>query len=175
VDSSWLQNPQTLHLDVSLNEKHIAYVEKLFEIKYLRTVVKNLLKKRVIMKEKYLLTNISASGGLGDNPESKFLTKVEEIIESHFSAPDFSINTLSEKLNVSRSHLCRKFKSVTGKSPSDFIKVVRLKKGAEMILREDLGINELAYEVGFNLPLHFISSFKKCFGKTPKEYALGKN
>jgi len=152
-----------------------AYVEKPFEIKYLRTVVNNLLKQRAAMKEKYLLENINLAGGAGNKTDSKFLAKVEEIVESHYSDPDFSIVTLSEKLNVSRSQLFRKFKSVTGKSPSDFLRVVRLKKAAEIILQGDLGINEVAYEVGFVSPSHFISRFKKYFGKTPKEYAQKKN
>lgn len=151
-----------------------AYVEKPFEINYLTTVVNNLLKQRAVMKEKYLLENIHAAGGSDNSSHSKFLIKVEQIIESHFSDPEFSINTLSEKLNVSRSQLFRKFKSVTGKSPSDFIKVVRLKKAAELILGSELGVNEVAYEVGFNSPSHFISSFKKYFGKTPREYAASK-
>lgn len=151
-----------------------AYVGKPFEIRYLRTVVHNLLKQRAAMKEKYLLENIHAAGSMGNKTESKFLGKVEEIMESHYSDPDFSIVTLSEKLNVSRSQLFRKFKLVTGKSPSDFIRIVRLKKAAEMILRGDRGVNEVAYEVGFNSPSHFISSFKKYFGKTPKEYAYTK-
>ena len=152
-----------------------AYVEKPFEIKYLRTVVNNLLKQRALIKEKYLLENIHAAGGVSNNLESKFLTRLEEILNKHYSDPDFSIITLSEKLNVSRSQLFRKFKSVTGKSPSDFIRVVRLKKAAELILRSDLGVNEVAYAVGFNSPSHFITSFKKYFGKTPKEYAISKN
>ena len=152
-----------------------AYVEKPFEIKYLQTVVNNLLKQRVAMKEKYLLDNIHAAGSMMNKTESKFLGKVEEIMESHYSDPDFSIATLSEKLNVSRSQLFRKFKLVTGKSPSDFIRIVRLKKAAEMILRDGMGVNEVAYESGFNSPSHFISCFKKYFGQTPKEYATGRN
>jgi AraC-like DNA-binding protein len=76
---------------------------------------------------------------------------------------------------VSRSQLFRKFKTVTGKSPGDIIRSVRLKKAAEIILRGEMGVNEVAYEVGFNSPSHFISSFKKYFGKTPKEYAANKS
>jgi len=152
-----------------------AYVEKPFEIKYLRTVANNLLKQRAAMKEKYLLENIHAAGGINSITDSKFLAKVEEILDSHYSDPDFSIVNLSEKLNVSRSQLFRKFKSVTGKSPSDFIRIVRLKKAAEIILREDIGINEVAYKVGFNSPSYFILSFKKYFGKTPREYAAGRS
>ncbi len=152
-----------------------AYVEKPFEIKYLQTVVNNLLKQRVAMKEKYLLENIHAAGSMTNKTESKFLKKVEEIMENHYSDPGFSIITLSEKLNVSRSQLFRKFKLVTGKSPSDFIRIVRLKKAAEMILRDDIGVNEVAYESGFNSPSHFISCFKKYFGKTPKDYAASVN
>jgi CheY-like chemotaxis protein len=80
-----------------------AYVEKPFEIKYLHTVVNNLLKQRAAMKEKYLLENIHLAGGAGNKTDSMFLAKVEEILESHCSDPDFSIVTLSEKLNVSRT------------------------------------------------------------------------
>lgn len=151
-----------------------AYVEKPFEIKYLRTVVNNLLKQRAAMKEKYLLENIYSAGGHHNSSEASFLKRVEDIMADHFSDPEFSVITLSEKLNVSRSQLFRKFKSVTGRSPSDFVRHVRLKKAAEIILQGDVGVNEVAYEVGFNTPSHFISCFKKYFGKTPKEYAMSK-
>ncbi len=151
-----------------------AYVEKPFEFKFLNTVVTNLLNQRAAMKEKYLLENLMLAGNSQDHVESKFLKKVEEIVINYLSDPEFSIVVLSDKLNVSRSQLFRKFKSITGKSPSDFIRILRLKKAAEIMLHDDIGVNEVAYAVGFTTPSHFIASFKKYFGKTPREYAQTK-
>jgi signal transduction histidine kinase/DNA-binding response OmpR family regulator len=148
-----------------------AYIEKPFEIKYLDSVIHNLLKQRVLLREKYFIENRSLSKPGETGQEAKFLLKFEEVVLKHLSDPDFSVTILCSELNLSRSQLFRKFRSITGNNPSDFIRIMRLKKAAEIILKENIGVNEVAYEVGFTSPSHFISSFKKYYGKTPGEYS----
>ena len=149
-----------------------AYIEKPFEIKYLDSVIHNLLKQRALLREKYFIENRSLSKTGESGLEAKFLLKFEEVVLKHLSDPDFSVTILCNELNLSRSQLFRKFRSITGNNPSDFIRIMRLKKAAEIILQENIGVNEVAYEVGFTSPSHFISSFKKYFGKTPGEYSI---
>ncbi len=150
-----------------------AYIEKPFEFKYLDLVIHNLLNQRSILKEKYFLENRSLASFSENSMDSKFLLKIEKIVSDNLYNSEFNVNTLAAQLNMSRSQLFRKFKVLTESSPSDFIRIARIKKAAEMLLKEGggIGINELAYEVGFASPSHFISCFKKYFGKTPKEYA----
>lgn len=150
-----------------------AYIEKPFEFKYLDLVIHNLLNQRSILKEKYFLENRSLASFSENSMDSKFLLKIEKIVFDNLYNSEFNVNTLAAQLNMSRSQLFRKFKVLTESSPSDFIRIARIKKAAEILLKEggSIGINELAYEVGFASPSHFISCFKKYFGKTPKEYA----
>jgi signal transduction histidine kinase/DNA-binding response OmpR family regulator len=149
-----------------------AYIEKPFEIKYLDSVIHNLLKQRALLREKYFIENRSFSKTGETGLEAKFLLKFEEVVLKHLSDPDFSVTILCNELNLSRSQLFRKFRSITGNNPSDFIRIMRIKKAAEIILKENIGVNEVAYEVGFTSPSHFISCFKKYYGKTPGEYSI---
>ena len=147
-----------------------AYIEKPFETKYLESVVNNLLAQRAMLKEKFLLESRSLASFAENPSEARFLEKVDQIVKNNLSDPNFSVSILGNELNMSRSQLFRKFRSMTGKSPRAFIQIMRLKNAAEIMLREGINVNEVTYEVGFTSPSHFISSFKKYFGKTPKEY-----
>jgi len=75
---------------------------------------------------------------------------------------------------MSRSQLFRKFRALTGMSPSDFIRVTRLRKAALLLLKENAPVSQVAEEVGFTSTSHFISAFKKLFGTTPKQYISAK-
>jgi DNA-binding response OmpR family regulator len=153
-----------------------AYVEKPFEFKYLNLIIQNLLNQRSVLRDKYFLENKSLASFTENSIDTRFLLKIEKIVSENLYNSEFNVNTLAGEVNMSRSQLFRKFKVLTGSSPSDFIRIARLKKAAEVILKEGggIGVNELAYEVGFASPSHFISCFKKYYGKTPKEYALFK-
>jgi AraC-like DNA-binding protein len=148
-----------------------AYIEKPFEFKYLDSVVHNLLKQRALLRDKYFVDTRLLSKSSESGFEAKFLVKFEEVVLKHITDPEFTVVTLGNELNLSRSQLFRKFRTITGNSPSDFIRIMRLKKAAEIILNQNIGVNEVAYEVGFSSPSHFISCFKKYYGKTPGEFA----
>jgi signal transduction histidine kinase/ligand-binding sensor domain-containing protein/DNA-binding response OmpR family regulator len=147
-----------------------AYVEKPFEIKYLESVINNLMLQRANLKEKFQLESRPLASYSGNQEELRFLGKVEEIVMKNISKPEFSVTTLCAELSMSRSQLFRKFRAMTGKSPKLYIQVMRLKRAAELMLKEGINVNEVTFEVGFTSPSHFITSFKKYFGKTPKEY-----
>ena len=151
-----------------------AYIEKPFEFKYLDSVVHNLLKQRALLRDKYFVETRTLSKSSEPSMEAKFLLKFEEVVLKHISDPEFTVVTLGNELNLSRSQLFRKFRAITGNNPSDFIRITRLKKAAEIILNQNIGVNELAYEVGFTSPSHFITSFRKFFGTTPKQYIASK-
>jgi signal transduction histidine kinase/ligand-binding sensor domain-containing protein/DNA-binding response OmpR family regulator len=147
-----------------------AYVDKPFEMKYLESVINNIMHQRSALKEKFLLESRPLADYSGSREELKFLQRIEEIVMRNLANPDFSVTLLCTELNMSRSQLFRKFRAMTGKSPKMFIQVIRLKKAAELMLKEGINVNEVTYEVGFTSPSHFITSFRKYFGKTPKEY-----
>jgi AraC-like DNA-binding protein len=82
----------------------------------------------------------------------------------------FGVEVLGKELGLSRTHLFRKFKSLTGTAPNDFIRHIRLKKAAQLIKDRKYSISEIAYMVGFKTPAHFSTSFKAFYGLSPKEY-----
>lgn len=102
--------------------------------------------------------------------DAQFLQKAISVVEENLSNPDFSVEHLSEKLNLSRSQLYRKINSVAGLSVSEFIKEVRLKRAAQLISKKAANISEIAYLVGFNDPKYFSRCFKKQFGVSPANF-----
>jgi len=147
-----------------------AYVEKPFELAYLDSVVKNLISQRYSLRKRFSLEGISTDVESFTTIADKFLQKVNQLVEGKITDSNFDIEALCSGLNMSRSQIFRKFKSLIDMSPSDYIRIMRLRKGAELLLSQDLNVNEVSYQVGFSSPSHFISSFKKFYKKTPKEY-----
>jgi AraC-like DNA-binding protein len=83
----------------------------------------------------------------------------------------FSVEKLAEEINLSRTQLLRKLKALTGLSPNEFIKDLRLKKAADMIRQKADTITQVGYAVGFNDQSYFTKCFKKQFGITPTDYS----
>lgn len=93
------------------------------------------------------------------------------LIVSHISQPEFNVEQLASALCMSRSSLHRKIKDVSNLTPVDFIRLVRLKKGAELIKTNKYRIAEVCEMVGISSPSYFTKLFHKQFGMTPKEFA----
>ena len=91
-------------------------------------------------------------------------------VEENISDPNFSVEELSEEVGMSRGHLYKKLISLTGKSPIEFIRIIRLKRSLQYLKESQMNVAEIAYEVGFNSPKIFSKYFKEEFGMTPSEY-----
>lgn len=102
--------------------------------------------------------------------DEKFLSKAIGVIENNLNNYDYSFDMFYNEMNVSKSTLYRKMKLLTGMSPTDFIRNIRLKKACEIIKVKKVSVSEIAYEVGFNDSKYFSVCFKKEFGITPTEY-----
>jgi AraC-like DNA-binding protein len=103
--------------------------------------------------------------------DNEFLKKLEEVIENNFSNPDISVDFLASEMNVSRSGLFAKVKSLADITPNEMIQIIRLKHAARLIETKKYRINEICYMVGFNSPSYFSKCFMKHFGVKPAEYA----
>ena len=99
------------------------------------------------------------------------MDKVTKAILENISDPDFSLETLLEKVGISRSHFFRKINSLTGQNPSNFIRTVRLKYAAGLLLKQQHSIKEVSYLAGFNSSAYFSKTFRELFGKTPQQYS----
>lgn len=102
--------------------------------------------------------------------DEQLIRKALDMVEKNLSNPEYSIEDLSRDMCMSRATLYRKITSITGSSPSDFVKNVRLRKAAELLKEGGLTIAEIADKVGFNTPSYFTKSFKKLFGVLPTQY-----
>ncbi len=103
-------------------------------------------------------------------PDEKLIKKALEAIQSNIDNPEYSVEELSRDMGMSRATFYRKIKNITGESPGDFLRAIRLKHAAELLTQGELTVAEVAYSVGFSTPSHFTQSFKKMFGILPNEY-----
>jgi signal transduction histidine kinase/ligand-binding sensor domain-containing protein/DNA-binding response OmpR family regulator len=104
------------------------------------------------------------------NTENVFIHKAILLVENNLQNSSFSIDTMVIDLNMSQSTLYRKIKSLTGLSLTSFIRSIRLKKAAHLILNSDLNLSQISYEVGFNDYKYFKISFEKQFKCLPSKY-----
>ena len=149
-----------------------AYVEKPFSINHLITQLTTLLNNRRREKEAFLRKPFLSIQQIGMNKsDEQFIQKVIDIIQENITDSDFNVERLSESVFMSRSNLHRKIKALTELSPTDFIRLIRLRKAAELIQSGKYRIGEVCYLVGINSSSYFIKLFQKQFGVTPKEFA----
>ncbi|EOS01151.1 hypothetical protein C799_03005 [Bacteroides thetaiotaomicron dnLKV9] len=149
-----------------------AFLAKPFHWEILLSRIENLLAQKVQRQqifEKEIEVNpkdITIS-----SLDEKLMQKAMELINSNLSNSEYSIEDLSSDMAMSRSHLYRKIHSITGQTPTDFVRSIRLKKAAEMLKEGEMTVVEVAYTVGFNTPGYFTKSFKKMFGVLPTQYS----
>lgn len=148
-----------------------AYIEKPFSFKYLITQLNSLLENRKREKEAFIKKPYVTSQSIGlCKADEELINKIIGIIEENITDSNFGVERLSEIINMSRSSLHRKIKALSGTSPTDFIRLIRLKKASELIAEGHYRTGEVCYIVGINSPSYFIKLFQKQFGMTPKEF-----
>ena len=98
------------------------------------------------------------------------ISKATTIVEDHLSDTDFDVQILADCLNMSRSTLARKIRAITGITPSDFIKGIKMKNAAEMLSNPNVTISEVVNAVGYTNRKHFSMAFRNMFGISPSEY-----
>ncbi|WP_234408709.1 ATP-binding protein [Marinilabilia salmonicolor] len=102
--------------------------------------------------------------------DEKFIKKATRFVEKNIANTDLSVEIFSREMGVSRGHLYNKIVSLTGKTPTEFIRIMRLKRGAQLLGKSQLNVGEVAFKVGFNDPKYFSRYFKEEFGVSPSEY-----
>ncbi|WP_439130894.1 ATP-binding protein [Polaribacter sp.] len=144
-----------------------AYIEKPFNLEILKATINNLIKSRENLSN--LLEDKKVEKQL--TPDERFLSEVIETIKENLTSNDFSIDSLCDKMGLSRSNMFRKLKGLIQMSPSDLIIKIKLSHAEEMMKsKKKTRISDIAYESGFNDPKYFSTLFKKHYQQTPKEY-----
>ena len=103
--------------------------------------------------------------------DEQLIQKALEQIERNIDNPEYSVEALSRDLGMSRMNLYRKLQSVTGHTPTEFIKTIRLKRAAQLLQGSQLTMVEVADRVGFSSSSYFTKCFKEQFGVLPTQYA----
>jgi signal transduction histidine kinase/ligand-binding sensor domain-containing protein/AraC-like DNA-binding protein len=148
------------------------YISKPFEEKTLVARCNNLIRNRIIIRNKFGKGENSDVRSLSNNPiDQKFLDTIIRIIDSNFDNPDFNINILARELSISRSSLYSKFEALTGVSPNDFVLQRKLKKAVDMLKNHpEMNVSEISDALGFSSPRYFSRCFKKLYNASPLEY-----
>jgi ligand-binding sensor domain-containing protein/signal transduction histidine kinase/DNA-binding response OmpR family regulator len=153
-----------------------AYITKPFSPAYLLLRVKNLIKQReniknwlqreaILEPEKHIINSV----------DDKFLKKTMEYIETHIANSRLSIEQISIEVGLSRMHFHRKIKSLTGATPAEFVRNIRLKKAAGILQQNTTSIKEAMVMTGFEDADYFRKCFKELFGQTPSDYQRHQN
>ena len=106
--------------------------------------------------------------------DEKLVQDATTYVEDHINNPNLSVETLSEAMNMSRVHLYKKLLSLTGNTPSEFIRLIRLHHAEQLLRQSQLSIAEISYKVGFNNPRYFSKYFKEMYGMMPSQYKSAK-
>jgi len=132
----------------------------------------NLIEQRRKLRERFSREVTLQPSDISITPlDEKFLNKAIEVVEKHIDDENFDLAELREQVNMTRSTLFRKLNALTGQSPTEFIRTIRLKRAASLLKQHFGNVTQVSLEVGFNNLSYFNRSFKKVFGVSPVEYA----
>lgn len=151
------------------------YIIKPFSIDELLVRTRNLLMQRERLRKKYSnMIGMDWEEIQVTTLDEKFLKKILEAISENLSDFNFNVSTLQEKMSMSREHIFRKLKALTGESPSSLIRVMRLKAAAALLESGNENITQVAMQVGFSNPSYFSHCFKAQYGQSPSAFILRK-
>lgn len=150
------------------------YVTKPFSPEELRLRARNILQARQRMREKFArILNLEPKEVTLTSADEEFLNRAIQLMEKQMGNPGFTVEQFAHEMAVSRPLLFIKIKAITNYTPNNFIKMIRLKRAAQLLGQKKLGVAEVAYKVGFKDPRYFSKCFQKEFEKTPTEYMEG--
>lgn len=115
----------------------------------------------------------AANGSSVESQDQRFLKRALDVVENHIADPLFGVEKMAEELAMTRANLHRKLKTLTGTAPSDFIRNIRLKRAATLLLNQADTISRIGFAVGFEDQSYFAKAFRKHYGVAPSEYAPG--
>ncbi len=151
------------------------YITKPFSFEILESRIKNLIHQRELIRKSFQkIFELTPSEIQVTSLDEKLIQKAMSIVEKNIANPDFSVDQLSKEIGMSRVHLYKKLTALIGKTPIEFIRVIRLRRAASLLEKSQLTISEIAYHVGFNNPKYFAKYFKEEYKMLPSEYAAAK-
>ena len=152
------------------------YITKPFNMELLMLRVNKLLEKRSKQHQHFQKTIEVEPGEVKiTSMDEKLIKKAIDLVEKNIAEANYSVEDFSRDLGMSRVYLYKKMTSLTGKSPIEFIRIIRLKRAAQLLEKSQKNISQVAYDVGFNSPRLFSKYFKNEYGMLPTEFVKAKN
>ncbi|MCU0409497.1 MAG: ATP-binding protein [Bacteroidales bacterium] len=152
-----------------------AYISKPFSLKELRYQLSNHIKLQQNLRLKYSnLKFLGSDPGIEKSADDIFMEKVVGLMNANLRDFSFGVSAMKESMGMSRTHLYRKIKALTGQTPVMLIRNLRLERAAELLRSKTGNVTEIAYSVGFSNPSYFAKAFREYFGVTPRAFASGK-
>lgn len=149
------------------------YVTKPFSLSVLRARVQSILRARERYRRRFTDKTDVKPAEVAITPlDQQFIEKALAAVEDNIADTSFSVEDLSDALGMHRTNLYRKIHSLTGKSPIEFIRIIRLRRACQYLEKSQKYVSEIAYAVGFNSPKLFARYFKDEYGMSPREYRL---
>jgi signal transduction histidine kinase/DNA-binding response OmpR family regulator len=147
------------------------YITKPFNFEVLNAKIKNLLILNSTLKSTYTKQlKVLTPEVKVESSDEKLLQEIMLYLEENLINPQLSVEELSKHVGMSRSSLYSKLLEVTGQTPVEFIRSVKLDKAAVLLEKSDMNVAQIAYSVGFSTPNYFAKSFKAKFNMLPSEY-----
>jgi len=149
------------------------YITKPFNFEVLNAKIKNLLELNSTLKNTYTKQiKVLAPEIEIESDNEKLLNEIMLYIETNLTDSQLSVEELSKHVGMSRSSLYSKLLELTGQSPVEYIRSVKLDKAAVLLEKSEMNVAQIAYSVGFATPNYFAKSFKAKFGMLPSEYII---
>jgi len=147
------------------------YITKPFDLVILQTKVENILSVRQSLRQKYASEMLlQPRNVILSSPDERFLQKAIEVVEKNIADPDLDIERFCSEIGVSRMQLYRKLNALTEMTVKEFVRSIRLKRAAQLLVQKKMNISEVAYAVGFRDLSHFRKCFKQEFGMSATDY-----
>ena len=151
-----------------------VYMAKPFNIDILRRTVLNLINAHQLMRIKYSrsdqLEKLIDDVQVPKSPDEKLLDRLMATVNKHLDDSELNVDMIADEVGISRVHLHRKMKELTGQTPHDFIRNLRLKRAATLLATQSMNVTEVMYACGFANATSFSTIFKKFYGMTPRDY-----
>ena len=150
------------------------YITKPFDLNHVLACVANLIKQRKMLYKQLLDKKpnlvLSPSEPLITDKDETFLNDVIETVEQGMTDPQFSIDAVALSMGLGRTTFYKKLKSLTQRSPVEFVRDIRLKRGKQLLDSGQHNVSEIAYMVGFSSSGYFATCFKEAYQVSPSEY-----
>ncbi len=150
-----------------------AFIVKPFNMDILKRTVINLINTHRLLRLKFERNDVleeQVNEIRLKSPDEKLLERIMDSINKNLGNSDLSVDMVADEAGISRVHLHRKMKELTGQTPHDFIRNIRLKKAAQLLANQGMNVTEVMYACGFANSASFSTVFKRFYGMSPRDY-----